>query len=516
MLRTTQTESGCVRGVVGTDARITVYKGIPFAADTSGNNRWRPPQPAPKWEGIRLCDDFGPIPVQKTPGEDPDAFYSKEWHVDPQIPMGEDCLRANIWTPAKTTQDRLPVMVWIFGGGFREGYAHEMEFDGERIASRGVILVSLEYRLNCFGFLCHPEITAENPDAPGNFGLLDQRFGLEWVKRNIANFGGDPENITLFGQSAGASAVMHHLCAPQNAGLFQRAIPQSFGGIGTKYPQSFMGGVQPLKEAEETGVRFFREQLGVETLAEARQLDANYIEQKFLESGLWLRIVADGHYVTEDYSDTARRGAMLNVPIMTGFNTHEGFYRGPKQSFFMAPPDLEHATDEDAEQWVHSEFGPYAEEYLAVCKKEAEEKHISLSKAVTVFLSATSLYLLADLREKAGQKTYLYCFGPTVPGDDAGAFHSCDLWFEFETLMKCWRPFDGHHFDLARRMCNYWTNFAKTGDPNGNDKDGNPMPQWEPYTKADPCQINFMDEIHVDHGPVDEKTKCLIGMNLGD
>ena len=513
MLRETRTENGRVRGVVGTDARITVYKGVPFAADTSGENRWRPPQPAKDWDGVRLCAEFGPIPNQDIPGKDPEAFYSKEWHVDPEVPMGEDCLRANIWTPAKTVDDKLPVMVWIFGGGYREGYPHEQEFDGERIASRGVILVSIGYRLNCFGFLCHPEITAENPDAPANYGLLDQRFGIEWVKRNIANFGGDPENITVFGQSAGGSAVMHHLAAAQNEGLFQKAIPQSFGGTGTVYPRSFMGGVGSLKEAEETGVKFFRDYLGVETLEEARKLDADFVEKKFLEANLWLRVVDDGHYVKEDYTVTAREGRMVNVPIMTGYNTNEGFYRGPGQVNPMAPADP-NASDEDTEKWIRSEFGDKAEEYLAACRQTAAEKGITLARAATCFISGFTLYVLARQREKAGQKTYVYHFGPSIPGDNAGAFHSCDLWFEFETLMKCWRPFDGHHFDLSRKMCNYWTNFAKTGDPNGNDKDGTPMPQWDPYTEADPCQIEFLDEITVGHGPVDANTRCLIELNI--
>ncbi len=513
MLRETRTENGRVRGVVGTDARITVYKGVPFAADTSGENRWRPPQPAKDWDGVRLCAEFGPIPNQDIPGKDPEAFYSKEWHVDPEVPMGEDCLRANIWTPAKTVDDKLPVMIWIFGGGYREGYPHEQEFDGERIASRGVILVSIGYRLNCFGFLCHPEITAENPDAPANYGLLDQRFGIEWVKRNIANFGGDPENITVFGQSAGGSAVMHHLAAAQNEGLFQKAIPQSFGGTGTVYPRSFMGGVGSLKEAEETGVKFFRDYLGVETLEEARKLDADFVEKKFLEANLWLRVVDDGHYVKEDYTVTAREGRMVNVPIMTGYNTNEGFYRGPGQVNPMAPADP-NASDEDTEKWIRSEFGDKAEEYLAACRQTAAEKGITLARAATCFISGFTLYVLARQREKAGQKTYVYHFGPSIPGDNAGAFHSCDLWFEFETLMKCWRPFDGHHFDLSRKMCNYWTNFAKTGDPNGNDKDGTPMPQWDPYTEEDPCQIEFLDEITVGHGPVDANTRCLIELNI--
>ena len=166
MLRTTKTENGLVRGLMGTNARITVFKGIPYAAPPVGENRWRAPQPAEKWEGIRKCYEFGPITMQKIPGEDPNAFYSKEWHVDPEVPMGEDSLRLNIWTPARSADEKLPVMMWIFGGAFKEGYAHEMEFDGERIASRGVILVSVAYRVNVFGFLCHPDITAEAPEAP--------------------------------------------------------------------------------------------------------------------------------------------------------------------------------------------------------------------------------------------------------------------------------------------------------------------------------------------------------------
>ena len=161
--------------------------------------------------------------MQKIPGEDPNAFYSKEWHVDPDIPMGEDSLCVNIWTPAKSPDEKLPVMMWIFGGAFKEGYAHEMEFDGERIASRGVILVSVAYRVNVFGFMCHPDITAEAPDSPANFGLLDQRFAMDWIKRNISNFGGDPNNLTIFGQSAGGS-VWSHLCSPKARGAFTRAI----------------------------------------------------------------------------------------------------------------------------------------------------------------------------------------------------------------------------------------------------------------------------------------------------
>ncbi len=188
MLRETVIETGKVRGTPGIDARITVYKGIPYAAPAGGENRWRAPQPAEKWDGVRECFEFAPIAMQATPGKDPDAFYSKEWHVDPEVPMGEDCLAVNVWTNARTGKEKMPVYVWIHGGGLAEGFSQEMEFDGERIASRGVVLVSLNYRLNVFGFLAHPDLTAEAPDAPTNFGFLDQLAALKWVKKDFGTF----------------------------------------------------------------------------------------------------------------------------------------------------------------------------------------------------------------------------------------------------------------------------------------------------------------------------------------
>ena len=174
MLRTTKTENGSVRGMPAGNPRITVYRGIPFAAPPVGKLRWRAPQPAANWAGVRDCLEFAPISMQGTPGENPDELYAREWHVDPQIPMDEDCLYLNIWTPAVTGDEKLPVFVWYFGGGFQCGYTAEMEFDGERLARRGMVVVTVNYRVNVFGFFAHPELTAEAPDAPANFGLLDQ------------------------------------------------------------------------------------------------------------------------------------------------------------------------------------------------------------------------------------------------------------------------------------------------------------------------------------------------------
>ena len=497
MLRQTRTENGLVRGVVGTDARITVYKGIPFADDTSGENRWRPPQPAKDWEGVRDCSEFGPIPMQDIPGKDPEAFYAKEWHVDPEVPMGEDCLRANIWTPAKTTEDKLPVMVWIFGGGFREGYPHEQEFDGERIASRGVILVSIGYRVNVFGLLCHPDLTAESPDAPANWAFQDQAYGIAWVKRNIANFGGDPENITIFGQSAGGMSVLAQMCSPRTEGLFQKGIIESIGGMNPVVPRVMGMPQDPLPLMEQRGAEFL-EQLGVKTIAEARKLDARFILDKFNEGFRFWGAVIDGKFLTETLDESVAAGRFHADAFMIG-NTKDEF-------LVNIPGD----TDKEVDEYIDREFGDRAEEYRAIVKAMPG----SYRKNATVHQMALGNQMMYEIAAKQGRRFYAYEFGPTIPGDDAGAFHSSDLWFQFETLMKCWRPFDGHHFDLARKICNYWTNFAKYGDPNGSDKDGTPMPRWEPYTLEDRCLIRLHDEIAADHDPLDAKDRFLLDLNL--
>ena len=502
MLRETRTENGAVRGLPGTDARITVYKGIPYAAPPVGENRWRAPQPAKDWEGVRECYTFGPINMQRTPGADPEAFYSREWHVDPEVPMGEDSLYLNIWTPAKQMDEGLPVMVWIFGGGFQEGYSYEMEFDGERIASRGVILVSIGYRLNAFGFLAHPDLTAEDPENPTNFGLLDQLCAFQWVKRNIGFFGGNPENITIFGQSAGGDAVYAHLCSPRSRGAFQKAIVQSNGAFTYYYPKTFLSRIRPtLPEAEEKGVRFLKDWLGVETIEEARKLDAAFIEQKQLEMNLFAIPTVDGKFLMDDMPRSVIKNEMNDVPFLIGNTTGE----------FMYGPEGE--TEEEVLAWANDNFGTRGQEYFDIVRREAEQTGKSLREAASISSFELGAQLAVETMARNGRDPWYYRFGPTVPGDDAGAYHSCDLWFEFETLIRCWRPFDGHHFDLARRMCNYWTNFAKTGDPNGADPAGLPMPEWKPYTLQEKNEIRFFDEIKVSQEQ-SEKRRFLIDINI--
>ena len=499
MLRETLTENGAVR----TDARITVYRGIPYAAPPVGKNRWRAPQPAENWAGVRECFEFGPINMQRTPGENPDAFYSREWHVDPNVPMSEDSLYLNIWTPAQSIDEKLPVMIWIFGGGFQEGYSYEMEFDGERIASRGVILVSIGYRLNAFGFLSHPDLTREDPEHPTNFGLLDQLCAFRWVQRNIANFGGDPENLTIFGQSAGGDAVYAHLCSPQSRGAFQKAIVESNGAFTYQYPKTFLTRVRiTLPEAEEKGSRFLREALGVDSIEEARKLDAALIEKKQLEWGLFAIPVVDQMFLLRDMPQSVIKNELQDIPFLIGNTTGE----------FMVGPEGD--SPEEVLAWAKENFGDRGQEYFDIICREAKETGRTLRETASVSSFQLGAQLAVETLSRNGRRPWYYRFGPTIPGDDAGAYHSCDLWFEFETLIRCWRPFDGHHFDLARRMCNYWTNFAKTGDPNGTDPAGLPMPEWKPYSPEEKNEIRFMDEISVSTEQ-SEKRRFLIDINIG-
>ncbi len=492
MLREVKTENGWVRGLPAADPRITAFKGIPFAAPPVGELRWRAPQPAKDWDGVLNAYTFGPIAMQWTPGLNPADFYAKEWHVDPEIPMSEDCLQLNIWTPAKKADEKLPVMVWIYGGGLMCGYPAEMEFDGERIARRGVILVSVNYRVNVFGFLAHPELTREDPEHPTNFGHLDQKFGIEWVKRNIAAFGGDPDNITVFGQSAGGGSTYIQTVSPQNKGLFQKAVLHSGGGL---LPPSLAS--RELADAEKVGEKFFAD-MGVNSLEEARALDARTVFEKGAADPTyrWGTVIGDP-FMPQHPTNYTLQDNENDVVIMAG-NTEDEF---PVQS---------HArTYEEFERFAELQFGDRKDEFIAICRKDGDSlENMIKNSHFNRFEIGDMLYV--DIRAEHGKNTYFYTFDPEIPGDNAGSFHSSDLWFVFETLAKCWRPFTGKHYDLARQMCNYWTNFAKTGDPNGPDADGTPMPEWRISNAAERQPIWFGDTAYMDERPRTELENFLV------
>jgi len=466
MIKTTRVENGLLRGTPAADPRIIAYKGVPFAAPPVGKNRWRAPQPAQDWEGVLECLEFKPISMQAKTVIDVKNVYTREWSVDPDIVMDEDCLYLNIWTPAATPEERLPVFVWYFGGGLQVGHPSEMEFDGERIARRGVILVSINYRVNVFGFLAHPELTAENPLFPTNFGHLDQRAGIEWVKRNIRAFGGDPENITIFGQSAGGGSCQIQVCSPMNKGLFQKAILHSSGGF---LPPSSMS--PTLEQAERNGIRFF-EALGVHTLEEARRADAHTVWEVAMKSRkfAWGTVIGDS-FLPDYPVRIIQKNQHNDMDLIIGNTADE----------FPFVPRVE--TVEQLESYAREKFGEKAEAFLSIVKNGASDIESMKKNAAYNSFELGNVLWLDQNAATPKANMYYYNFNPEIPGwDHPGSFHSSDLWFAFETLSKCWRPFVGKHYDLARQMCNYWTNFAKTGDPNGPDADGSPMPEWKPYT----------------------------------
>ncbi len=438
MLRQTKVENGEVRGLPGTNPRITVYKGIPFAAPPVGENRWRAPLPAKDWEGVLDAYKFGPISVQDTPGLGTD-IYCRDWHVDPEIAMGEDCLYLNVWTPAKKTDEKLPVLIWYFGGGFQWGYTAEMEFNGEQLAKRGIIVVSVNYRLGLFGFLAHPEISAEAPGAPANFGLLDQKAGLNWVYRNISAFGGDPDNITIMGQSAGGASVMHQYTHKDNFDKIKGAIVLS-GMI--RHPDENADIFKPLnlKKAEEKGEDFFKF-AGIKDLEQARSMDAYELRAlygKYAENHQRMFPINDGVFCDEDPIKKIAAGKCSKAPIISG-NTSDEFQDNGKS---------------------------------------------------IVEMSVKSTFL--DAKKANPEIDYFYYrFDPDIPGwDHPGTFHSVDLWFWFETLGRCWRPFEGRHYDLARQMADYVANFVKCHNPNGIGLDGRPLPVWTGYT--DKCKAEMV------------------------
>lgn len=486
MLRNVRVKNGLLAGLPAADPRITVFKGIPYAAPPIGEMRWRAPQPAKNWNGTLEAYKFEKISMQKVPGLNLNDIYTREWNVDPEIEMSEDSLYLNVWTPAKSVCEKLPVFIWYHGGGFQEGATSEMQFDGERLARRGIVVVTVAYRLNAFGFLAHPEITKEYPNAPTNFGFLDQRLANIWVKENIVSFGGDPENITIGGQSAGGGSVLSQMTSPMTKDLFQRVIVDS--GVRQLMYRPAMPS-RTLREAEEAGVKFF-ELLGIKTLEEARKLDAFYVRDTVYANKLFFGPVEDGVFTTGNHHEQFMNAQCDVKPMLVGHTSTE----------FPAFPDVK--TMEDLNIFAKGYFGKKnAAEFLRLVRSEKGCIDESLAKAKIPSFEYTCR-LFGEMKAKTGNKTpmYYWVFDAEIPGwDNPGCFHSSDLWFFFETLAKCWRPFVGKHYDLSRQMCNYWANFIKNGDPNGLDADGSRMPEWKPYTVDNKCRMIFGETAYADY-----------------
>lgn len=490
MLRQVTVKNGVIKGLPAADTRITAFKGIPYAAPPVGENRWRAPQPAADWDGVLKAYAFGPGPLQRDTGKPHLAIYKTEWNVDPEVPMSEDCLTLNVWTPANSPDEKLPVFLWFYGGGYTTGMTSEMELDGERLARRGIVVVTANYRVNAFGFLAHPELTTESPDAPTNFGFFDQRAANFWVRENIAAFGGDPDNITIGGQSAGGGSVLSQLTSPLTKGLFRRVIVAS--GVSQMAYQTPALRSVTLAQAEQRGVEFFKA-LGVKTLAEARALDADFICDTYFKLGLFFIPPIDGRFQVGLHHELFMAGDCDVKPMLIGRTGDE----------FPAVPPVH--TKDELRAFASDYFGADAAEFLRLIDADNGTLDEVLSRATFPSFDYT-IRLFGEMKRMTGETTpmYYYVFDPEIPGDDAGTFHSCDLWFWFETLAKAWRPFVGKHYDLARKMCNYWANFIKTGDPNGKDADGSEMPHWAPYTADAPNRILLGDTVRPDDAPAGE------------
>jgi para-nitrobenzyl esterase len=441
---------GRLLGGPGEDPALTVFKGIPFAAPPVGPLRWQPPQPAQPWTGVRKADTFGPSAMQ----EDRRSYgpWTEEYMFGNA--MSEDCLTLNIWTPAKTADERRAVFVYIHGGAYYGGSGEIKVYDGEGLAKKGVVVVTINYRVGVFGFLAHPELTAESPHrASGNYGLMDQIAALRWVRRNIAAFGGDPERVTIGGQSAGAGSVHHLLVSPEARGLFHRAIAQSG-------PWRRSANSPTLTQAEAEGQKFSRA-IGAGSLGELRALSAAELLARYLKNNTPTRPIVDGWIVPDQVTAVHERGEQIDVPLLTGWTADEGS--------FMSGYGVATAADIAAQAERH--FGARAAEALALYPMTSDADAGEVAKQFARDTTRADLLGWTNLRARTGRaKDWGYSFDRAIPWPqhpEYQAFHSGDLPYTFNNLRQLDRPWTEIDRRLADLVSTYWVNFIERGDPNG-------------------------------------------------
>ena len=455
-----RTESGVVSG--RSDHGLSVYKGVPFASPPVGDLRWRPPSAVAPWAGIREADTFAPACVQdgvSMPGETPPT-------------VSEDCLYLNIWTPAKNAAEHLPVIVWIYGGGYRNGSASMPLYWGDRLAHQGVIVVTIAYRLGPLGFLALPELTRESAHhSSGNYGLMDQIAALEWVQRNIAALGGDPRRVTIAGQSSGSISVSVLMASPLAKGLFQRAIGES-GGL---FEPLQLAPNYLLANAERDGEKYVAS-LGVASLAELRRLPAARLTGGPTAGGV-THPVLEPYLLPRTPYEVFASGQQNDVPLLIGSNAEEA----------RSLTDVSHTTGATFAADIENSFGKLPPAIVAAyphaTDAEAQKARLDLERDLRF---GWDMWAWARLQAKTGRSpVYYYSFRqrPPFPAGSLyagwGASHFAELWYVFDHLNQApwrWTPADR---TLARDMSSYWSNFARSGDPNGRD-----LPAWPAFTNA--------------------------------
>ncbi len=445
-----QTVSGLVEGAE--EDGVLRFSGIPFAAPPIGPLRWRAPAPPTPWQGIRNANNFSPICIQ--PGAYPDDA--------PPEPMSEDCLYLNIWAPAGAHDAPLPVMVWIYGGGLQNGTASTPLYAGDALAHHGVIVVTFNYRLGAFGFLAHPELSRESAyGGSGNYGLLDQVEALKWVQQNISAFGGDPGNVTVFGQSSGSISISALISSPQARGLFHRAIGQS-GGL---FEPLDAAPEFALEGAEQVG-QAFATRLGAPSVQALRTLPASTIVARPFNP----QPNVDGYVLRETPYEALTNGRANDVDLLVGSNAEEGLYFLSGRTVNAA--SLGDVLREDFPGFIVSLIGPSE----PANDRAARDAFISFESDMRF---GWNMWAWARLHTAAGERnTFYYRFAHT-PAGQQGATHGAEMPYVFDHLDLYDAPWAESDRRLAETMISYWTNFARTGDPNGEG-----LPNWPAFESS--------------------------------
>ena len=488
---------------------VRQYRGIPLAAPPVGNRRWRPPQPVIPWSGVRAADEFSPACMQGGPG------FTAEQIFDPGIRhRSEDCLYLNVWTPAASASERLPVMVWIYAGAGIMGSTARPYYDGNALAKKGVVVVSANYRLGVFGWFAHPELTKESEHhSSGNYGVLDQIAALQWVRKNIAQFGGDPDKVTIFGQSAGCGAVNLLAVSPLAKGLFRAGIGQSCGG-------SFLGRITTLAEAENMGAQFAKA-IGKPSLAALRAMPA----QALLEASIGTSAtssdldaphapltlsapnrkppasprsaIVDGWFLPQDIYSLYAQGKQNDIALITGSTNDEG----PQGESLGSGPGSPVSTLAAYTAWIKQLFGARADALLKLypAKTDAEAAKAYHDVRRDIVLAGHRAWAQAA---RAKSPAYLYRFSHIPPHPEGngnnppapvGALHSSDIHYVFNNLRVKDYPWTDIDRKVADMMSSYWTNFAKNANPNGPG-----LPNWPVYNPKDEYLMNFGDTFRLE------------------
>jgi para-nitrobenzyl esterase len=475
----TAVEQGKVTGFVRGD--IAAFLGMPYAAPPVGKLRWRAPKPAAAWKGEHRAFAYGANCMQIIT---PKGHGPWTWEYSAQGKVSEDCLFVNVWTPAKSTKDKLPVLFWIHGGGYFEGSSSAAIYDGENFARKGIVVVSLNYRLGALGFLAHPQLSAESPHhVSGNYGVLDTVAALKWVKKNIAAFGGDPNRVTIYGQSAGAGMVVTLTFVPEAKGLFHGAIAQS--GVGASFP------MMTLKQAEEKGLEFATAK-GAPTLAQLRALPAEELLKMPDEPGgamppmLRFMPIDDGWLLPGQPAELTAKGEVNDTPFLTGQTTNEASAMSQKWG------DL---TPEECNAAFVRMTGAMADRFMAAYLKPGDDCNKGVARLQTDRGLFSAYQWVTSRLKVAKGPAYMYLYQHLQPGSDAaryGVFHSSDITYVFQTLGKTpERPFTDKDRAISNTISDYWVNFVKTGNPNGPG-----LPEWPAADPATQMLMQTGDDFH--------------------